>query len=245
MTGRLTVPVAERVAVTVRSPSETAPELLARIVEMLPLGLVYLDPGQPGITANRSARDILGLPSPGIAATIPAGQLERLGIHRVSAERTNPDLPDEILGNPCRAVRSAVVEGPGGPVAVWRIEDPARVPAPSAEAVETGQAPVRSSAPPSTGHEFNNLLGRMICLAEEIQDQEDPRQIHERAEALIEMAELGARMVSRLMTMVPCPTADGPEAEINQLPGAPWRVTPAAGEGTPVPPATAKGSPGR
>ena len=55
------------------------------------------------------------------------------------------------------------------------------------------------------GHAFNNLLARMICLAEEIQDATDLRMVHDRAELLIITAEGGARLVRQLIAPGDCP----------------------------------------
>jgi hypothetical protein len=80
---------------------------------------------------------------------------------------------------------------------VWLVRDTAQ--AVGAQPIDPDGALV-----PSIGHEFNNLLGRVICLAEEIQEHQDPQKIHDRAETLIEMAEHGAEVVRRLMTAVGC-----------------------------------------
>lgn len=65
---------------------------------------------------------------------------------------------------------------------------------------ETKRALILSQVSGGVGHEFNNILTRVICLAEDIQDEPDLRIVHARAEALIETAERGAEIVRRLMT---------------------------------------------
>lgn len=49
------------------------------------------------------------------------------------------------------------------------------------------------------GHALNNLLARVICLAEEIQEATDLPAVHDRAETLIITVEGGARLVRQLM----------------------------------------------
>lgn len=195
-------------------PSATGPDLWAQIVDELSMGLVYSADGGAGASANRFARNLLSLPPADIAPQIPAEELERLGIQLNSAGRTPPE-PDAFshvrLGRHCYTVTSFTLKGSGPEGRVWWIREAA--PAAGARPTDPHGALV-----PSVGHEFNNLLGRVICLAEEIQEHQDPQKIHERAETLIEMAERGAEVVRRLMTTGGCSSFEG-GANIEHAPG--------------------------
>lgn len=195
-------------------PSETAPDLWAQIVDELPMGLVYSAAGGAGASANRFARNLLSLPPADIAPQIPAEELERLGIQLNSAGRTPPE-PDAFshvrLGHHCYTVTSFTLKGSGPEGRVWWIRE-------AAPAAGIHPTDPHGALVPSVGHEFNNLLGRVICLAEEIQEHQDPQKIHERAETLIEMAERGAEVVRRLMTTGGCSSFEG-GANIEHAPG--------------------------
>lgn len=196
-------PSTESVSASVPGPSETAPGPWLQIVDTLPMGVVYFDYGHAGFAANRFARNLLGLPSADLASRLSAEQVERLGIQLDPTGHAPPELGilrDVRDGRLCCSVTSLSLEGSEGPANVWLVSETVQAPTiePAAFSGVLGSLPT----PVSIGHEFNNLLGRVICLAEEIQDEKDPQQIHERAEALIETAERGADILRRLLTTI-------------------------------------------
>ena len=65
---------------------------------------------------------------------------------------------------------------------------------------EANRALLLSQASGEIGHAFNNILTRVICLAEDIQDEPDPQVVRAHAETLIVTAERGAQIVRCHMT---------------------------------------------
>ncbi|MGZ9098614.1 MAG: hypothetical protein ACXW3O_02820 [Brevundimonas sp.] len=177
-------------------------DLLTRIIDSLPVGLIYFDHGGAGVAANRFARDVLDLPSADLTREAAAGRLARLGVPPATmgtgAQRS--DISGEIcIGHRLYATTAFVVEGAWGGGTVLRIEDVTEARAVEARFDEARRELLASEVDGGVAHEFNNLLSRVICLAEEIQDEADLRVVHERAETLIVTAERGAEIVRRHM----------------------------------------------
>ncbi|MNH80728.1 Sensor protein ZraS [compost metagenome] len=183
---------------------EAASELLARIVDDLPVGLVYFDDSAVSVAANRFARELLDLPASRCTPRVAAQGLARFGVASDDEGAGSPPgrsgRPDILVGDRRYSVSASPLQGAWGRGVVWRIEDVTDVRAAEARLNEAKRALLLSRVSGGIGHEFNNLLSRVICLAEEIQDSVDPQAVHDSAEALITTAEAGAEVVRRLMT---------------------------------------------
>lgn len=200
---RLIGPMADHFPAAVHGIGEADHELLAQLVDGLPVGLVYIDYEDAGITANRLARELLGGPSIGVAPWIDAECVERLGIQLEPDEKSmeRPKAYGDIrVREEIYAVTSFPVEGTRAGGIVWRFEDVTERRAVEAKLAEAKRALLLCQASGAAGHEFNNLLSRVICLAEEIQEESDAREVYKYAERLILTAEQGAGVVRQLMT---------------------------------------------
>lgn len=177
-------------------------ELLTHIVDSLPVGLIYFEHGGAGFAANRFARKVLDLPSADLGRDAAARRLAVLGVAPESMETDGrrPERAYEIsIGRRRYATTAFSVEGVWGRGTVLRIEDVTGAGAVEARLSEDLRAPLAPQADGGAGHDFNNLLSRVISLAEEIQDQSDLQVIHGHAETLIVTAERGAEIVRRHM----------------------------------------------
>ena len=200
MTARVMAAVA---AAPPRAWGEAGPDLLARIKEALPVGLIYFDSGPTRAVANRFARKLLDLPPGDAHPRALAARLEQLSCPTPFPEGVSGaqgTVGDIHVGGRRYAVTSLPVEGLWGKGVVWRIEDVTEARAVQAKLDEAKRNLLLSQVSGGIGHEFNNLLSRVICLAEDIQGERDPAAVRQRAETLIETAERGAQVVRRLMT---------------------------------------------
>lgn len=182
---------------------EAEADLFARIVDRLPVGLVYFDDGATGMAVNRNARRLLDLPPADLTPRAAAEWLEGLGIPVQDPENLDGGsrgFDDIVIKERRYAVSAIPIEAPWGRGVAWRMEDVTDWRRTQTRLDEAKRALLLSSVSGGIGHEFNNLLSRVICLAEEIQDETDLQAISNAAESLIVTAEQGAVVVRRLMT---------------------------------------------
>lgn len=175
-------------------------DLLAQIVDSLPVGLIFFEHGGAGVAANRFARDVLDLPSADFTQADAARRLAHLGVppEIMGSGGERSEMTGEIcIGHRHYATTTFPVEGAWGRGIVLRIEDVTEARAVEAQLTEARGVLLVSQVDGGVGHEFNNLLSRVICLAEEIQEEPDLQVIHAYAETLIVTAERGAEIVRR------------------------------------------------
>jgi signal transduction histidine kinase len=181
---------------------DAQPDLLAQIVEDLPLGLVFFDCAGVSVAANRSARRLLGLRAVDMSPRTVARRLEEIGVRKPLGAASPPgpaEAPLQVNGRQY-AVSAQPAHGAWGRGIVWRIEDVTQARLAEAKLDEAKRALLLAEVSGGIGHEFNNLLSRVMGLAEDIQDESGPGAVHSLAETVIETAERGAQVVRRLMT---------------------------------------------
>ena len=121
------------------------------------------------------------------------------------------------------AVSAQAAHGAWGRGVVWRIEDVTQARLAEAKLEEAKRALMLAEVSGGIGHEFNNLLSRVMGLAEDIQDESGPGAIHGLAETLIEAAERGAQVVRRLMTYAGSVPPDVQLVDLKRL-ATSWRA---------------------
>lgn len=195
------------------------PEVLAQIIESLPVALIFFDCAGTSVAANRSARRLLELRPVDMAPRTVAKRLERLGVR----EAIPHDFPHgqgagslQLHGRQYAASARAA-QGPWGAGVVWRIEEVTQARLTEAKLEEAKRALLLAEVSGGIGHEFNNLLSRVMGLAEDIQALSPSDRIHGLAETLIETAERGAHVVRRLMTYAGSVTPDLQPTDLRAL----------------------------
>lgn len=178
------------------------PAILARIIESVPVALIFFDCGGMTVVANRSARELLGLRHADLTPRRVARRLEELGVPEPIPQGIAHEPSGSVVraGDRQYAASAHAAHGAWGAGVVWRIEDVTQARLAEARLEETRRALLLAEVSGGIGHEFNNLLSRVMGLAEDIQDESPSGRIHDLAETLIETAERGARVVRRLMT---------------------------------------------
>lgn len=181
---------------------DVKPEALAQIIEDLPVALIFFDGAGSSVGTNRAARRLLDLRPIDLTPRTAARRLEALGVRPAipdapTCDGTSPPL--EVNGRHYAASAQAA-HGPWGDGIVWRIEDVTQARQAEAKLEEAKRALLLAEVAGGIGHEFNNLLARVMGIAEDIQDDAGPGRISGLAETLIETAERGAQVVRRLMT---------------------------------------------
>jgi signal transduction histidine kinase len=176
--------------------------ILALIVESMPIALVFFDCEGLTVAANRSARVLLGLRPIDMAPRAMASRLEELGVQEALPSGPPANDPPRILHLDGRqfAATSQAMRGDWGNGVVWRIEDVTEARLAEAKLHDTKRALLLREVSGGIGHEFNNLLSRVMGVAEDIQEEVGAGPVHGLAETLIETAERGAQVVRRLMT---------------------------------------------
>ena len=173
---------------------------LADIVDDLPLGVLFLDHEHLTLTANAEARRILGLPSATLAAAEVSAQA-RLGGWAVF-DWNDPDgrVRDLLLGGRRYRIDAQRVRSAGRRGTAWTLMDITARTLLDQERATAKRAALMAEVAGGVGHEFNNLLARVICLAEDLQASGRSEETEEKAETLILTAEAGSLLVRRLMT---------------------------------------------
>lgn len=201
------------------------PDLLAQVVEDLPVGLVFFDFTGASVAANRSARRLLGLRPVDMSPRTVARRLEEIGVRDPLEDAPPPGhghAPLQVNGRQY-AVSAQAAHGAWGRGVVWRIEDVTQARLAEAKLEEAKRALMLAEVSGGIGHEFNNLLSRVMGLAEDIQDESGPGAIHGLAETLIETAERGAQVVRRLMTYAGSVPPDVQLVDLKRL-ATSWRA---------------------
>jgi len=178
------------------------PAILAQIVESLPVALIFIDCSGMSVAANGSARTLLGLRPVDMTPRTVARRLEELGLREAVPDNIPPSLAAASIrvdGRQYSATAQAA-HGDWGHGVVWRIEDVTQPRLAEAKLEEAKRMLLLTEVSGGIGHEFNNLLSRVMGVAEDIQEESESSRIHELAETLIETAERGASVVRRLMT---------------------------------------------
>lgn len=204
--------------------------LLADIVDSLQTGLVYFGDGDGEIAVNGFARNLLDLPSGDLTLKRVRDRLAALGASPKALGEGSPtsSASCEFMAEQRRyAVSSREMDGGSGRGLLWRIEDVTDARTLQAKLVEARRTAFLAQFAGGAWHEFNNLLARVICLAEEIQQDCETPQVHDRAETLIVTAERGAEVVRRMMRHAAAPMADLQAVNLGQHLEA-WRAGAAA-----------------
>lgn len=98
------------------------------------------------------------------------------------------------------------------------VEDATEAPAGEAQLNEVRRALLAPQVAGGVQHELNNLLARVICIAENIQDETDLGLIHEHAESLIVAAARGAELMRRYMASAANGATDAPAVDMGSIP---------------------------
>lgn len=199
-------------------------EILARIFESLPAALIFFDCAGMSVAANRSARGLLDLRPVDMTPRRVARRLQELGLpEAVPAELSHGQVTDALrIDGRQYAASAQAAHGEWGAGVVWRIEDVTEARAAEAKLEEARRALLLTEVSGGMGHEFNNLLSRVMGLAEDIQDESQPGRVHDLAETLIETAERGAQVVRRLMTYSGSVSPDLRPVDLGEL-ATSWR----------------------
>lgn len=201
-------------------------DALGEILDELPVALVLLDETSGDLTANAAARALFSLPSARapISATLECFRAAGV-VGEGPVEGGREDL--QIRGR-FYTMSILPLGQMGRPGVLWVFFDVTERRAAQQRRAQAKRDALLAEVAGGVGHEFNNLLARVICLAEALQTPDAGPTATANAEAVIEAAEGGAEIVRRLMTY-----AGSAVAEVEPVPLAPllagWRGACSAG----------------
>lgn len=189
--------------------------MLSRVIDALTVALVYRDQDGRRVIANSAAYSLLGLDE---AATSPNEILAALTrIAGASLERPGPDEFDVERDGRLYHIGSRTIHGAIGNGLLWRLEDVTEERQRRAQLAEAKRRALIAEVAGGVGHQFNNLLARLICQAESIQDATTSDELHAMAEQIITTAEAGAETLRRLMTYAGGAVVDCRDVELTPL----------------------------
>lgn len=201
--------------------SRTGAEALGEIIDELPTPLLFLF--EKEVVANAAARDLFGIP----AAAETQAVLARVGEAGISfrpeevvaGERPGGDLRIGDGRFACYARRVAARDRPG---VLWTFLDVTAQRAAEQERAGAKRAAAIAQVSRGIGHDLNNFLARIICLAENLQVPGAAPEVQAGAEALITEVEGGAELIRRMATCADIPIATLEAADLGDL-IARWR----------------------
>lgn len=188
---------------------------LAGVLDALTIALVFQDHRGQQAIANSAAHRLLGLDS---ATSSPAKIMAALA--SMVGAAPNPPGPKEFdveREGRLYQIVIRVVHGAIGPGLLWRLEDVTEDRRRRSQLAEAKRRVLMADVAGGVGHQFNNLLARLICQAEAIQDATSVGQVYTLAEEIIRTAEAGALTVRRLMTYAGGAKADCRNIELMPL----------------------------
>lgn len=196
-------------------------DALGEILDDLPVALVLLDETGGDLTANAAARALFKLPSARAPLSAAFDRFRAAGLEGEAG--TGGGRDDLQIDGRLYAMSILPLGRMGRPGVLWAFFDVT-----ARRAAEHGRAQAKRDAllaqvAGGVGHEFNNLLARIICLAEAIQTPAADPAAGAIAEAVIEAAEGGAEMVRRLMTYAGSAVSDTEPVALTPL-LAKWRL---------------------
>lgn len=193
-------------------PNEAA---LIRLLDALAVALVFQDHEGQQVIANSEAHRLLGLDRETSSPTRIMEALARMA--GAAFARPGPDEFEVQSGGRFFQIRAQVIQGAIGDGLLWRLEDISEERRRRLLFAEAKRRALMADVAGGVGHQFNNLLARLICQAEAIQDAASQDQAHALAEEIICTAEEGARAVRRLMTHAGGVVVDCREVEVAPL----------------------------
>lgn len=219
--------------------SRNGAEVLAEIIDELPTPLLYLFENEKEVVANAAARDLFGIPASAavqaVLATVgPAGTPFRPE-EFVAEGRPRGDLRIGDRRFACSARPVAARDRPG---VLWTFLDVTAQRAAEQERARAKRTAAIAQVSPSVVHDLNNLLARIICLAENLQVPGAAPEVETGAEALITEVEGGAELLRRMATCADIPIATLEAADLGDLivrwreaqsPDEPTRIVDVAG----------------
>lgn len=202
--------------------SRTGAEALAEIIDELPTPLLLFE-NDTEVVANAAARDLFGIPAVSAAQAVLA-KVGAAGIpfrpeEVVARRRPRGDLRIGDRRFACSARPVAARDRPG---LLWTFLDVTAQRAAEQERARAKRAAAIAQVSRSIGHDLNNILARIICLAENLQVPGAAHEVEAGAEALITEVEGGAELVRRMTTCADTSIATLKAADLGDL-IAQWR----------------------
>ena len=178
----------------------TSVDALSAIIDKMPVALLFLDDGGAEVVANAAARELFGISATAPAPVVVAGLRTAGARFDFSADDTT-DCPsgDLRIGDRRFAASALPVGRKGRSGVLWCFLDVTARRAAEQERAQAKRDAITAQVSGGVAHEFNNLLARIICLAEALQKPGAAPDVEAGAEAVITAAEEGAKVVRRLM----------------------------------------------
>ena len=181
--------------------SRNGAEVLAEIIDELPTPLLCLFENEKEVVANAAARDLFGIPASAatqaVLATVgPAG----IPFRPEEFIAEDPLIGDLQIGDRRFACSARPVLTKNRPGVLWTFLDVTTQRVAEQERARAKRAAAIAQVSRSVVHDLNNLLARIICLAENLQVPGAAPEVETGAEALITEVEDGAELVRRMAT---------------------------------------------
>ena len=211
--------------------SRNGAEVLAEIIDELPTPLLCLFENEKEVVANAAARDLFGIPASAaqaVLATVSPAGIPFRPEEFIAGDRPIGDLQIGDRRFACSARPVASRDRPG---VLWTFHDVTAQRAAEQERARAKRTAALAQVSRSVVHDLNNLLARIICLAENLQVPGAAPEVETGAEALITEVEDGAELLRRMAAYADTSIATLEAADLGGL-IARWREAQSADEPT-------------